>query len=112
MTAIVGINQSDIGARALTGSDAIGSVGSIGGAGATSGTSGVGFGDVLAELGAQASVQHNKAATTADAVARGALDDLHGSMIAVKEAEISLKLMGSVRNKLLDAFQEIWRTNV
>lgn len=108
MTAIVGINQSDIGARALPSEGAL-SAGSIAG---TNETSSVGFGDVLAELGAQASVQHTKAATTADAVARGSLDDLHGAMIAVKEAEISLKLMGSVRNKLLDAFQEIWRTNV
>jgi flagellar hook-basal body complex protein FliE len=33
-------------------------------------------------------------------------------MIAVKEAEISLKLVGSVRNRLIEAFQEIWRTNV
>jgi flagellar hook-basal body complex protein FliE len=33
-------------------------------------------------------------------------------MIAVKEAEISMKLVGSVRNKLVDAFQELWRTNV
>lgn len=115
MTAIVGINPSDIGARGLPGTDSVGatSIGSIGGADLkTSQTEGVGFSQVLAELGAQASIQHEKAAATADAVARGTLDDLHGSMIAVKEAEISLKLMGSVRNKLLEAFQEIWRTNV
>lgn len=48
----------------------------------------------------------------AQALARGATDDLHGTMISVKEAEISMKLVGSVRNKLLDAFHELWRINL
>jgi flagellar hook-basal body complex protein FliE len=47
-----------------------------------------------------------------DALASGAADDLHGTMISVKEAEISIKLVGTVRNKILDAFQELWRTSV
>ncbi len=47
-----------------------------------------------------------------EALAAGATDDLHGTMIAVKEAEIGVKLVGSIRNKLLDAFHEIWRTGV
>jgi flagellar hook-basal body complex protein FliE len=72
----------------------------------------VGFADVLGELVGQASRASNVAVDKADAVARGTLDDLHGTMIAVKEAEISMKLVGSIRTKLLDAFQEIWRTNV
>jgi len=33
-------------------------------------------------------------------------------LISTKEAEISLRLVNSVRNKLLDAFHELWRTNV
>jgi flagellar hook-basal body complex protein FliE len=33
-------------------------------------------------------------------------------MIAMKEAEISVKLVGSIRNKLIDAFHELWRTSV
>jgi flagellar hook-basal body complex protein FliE len=70
------------------------------------------FEGVLGGLLAQASEQHHVAAAQSEAVARGTLDDLHGTMIAVKEAEISLKLVGSVRNKLIEAFQEIWRTNV
>ncbi len=47
-----------------------------------------------------------------ESLAAGATDDLHGTMIAVKEAEIGVKLVGSVRNKLLDAFHELWRINV
>jgi flagellar hook-basal body complex protein FliE len=47
-----------------------------------------------------------------EALASGAIDDVHGTMISVKEAEISVRLAGTVRNKLLDAFQELWRTSV
>lgn len=47
-----------------------------------------------------------------DALASGAMDDLHGTMISVKEADIALKLVGTVRTKILDAFQELWRTSV
>lgn len=76
------------------------------------GVGGASFDQVLGDFVAEASAQHQSAASAADAVARGGLDDIHGTMIAMKEAEISLKLVGSIRNKLLDAFQEIWRTNV
>jgi flagellar hook-basal body complex protein FliE len=48
----------------------------------------------------------------AEALASGAIDDIHGTMISVKEAEFSVRLVGTVRNKLLDAFQELWRTSV
>jgi flagellar hook-basal body complex protein FliE len=47
-----------------------------------------------------------------DDLARGLGDDIHGTMIAVKEADISIKLVATIRNKLLDAFTEIWKTSV
>lgn len=59
-----------------------------------------------------ASASGHQATANAEALARGAADDIHGAMISAKEAEISLKLVGAVRNKLLDAFHELWRTNV
>ena len=71
-----------------------------------------GFADVLGGLLSEAATSKVEATKQAEALARGASDDLHGTMIAVKEAEISMKLVGTVRNKLLDAFQELWRTNV
>lgn len=70
------------------------------------------FSDVLGNLVLHASTASRDAAEKADLLARGATDDLHGTMIAAKEAEISVKLVGSIRNKLIDAFQELWRTNV
>jgi flagellar hook-basal body complex protein FliE len=72
----------------------------------------VAFGDVLDGMVDKANAAGQSAMAKADALAQGTLDDLHGTMIAAKEAEISLKLVGTIRNKLLDAFHELWRTSV
>lgn len=71
-----------------------------------------GFGEVLAGALRDVVVAEHGAVAKADALARGENDDVHGTMISAKEADISLKLVGAVRNKLLDAFHELWRTNV
>lgn len=76
------------------------------------GTPEVSFGDVLQGALRTTVEAGHEATMKADALAQGVGDDLHGTMISAKEAEISLKLIGAVRNKLLDAFHELWRTNV
>lgn len=73
---------------------------------------GKGFEATLVGAIDHASALDKVAAEKVQALAAGATDDIHGTMIAVKEAEISVKLVGSIRNKLLDAFHELWRTNV
>jgi len=70
------------------------------------------FGDLLQAGIEQTAALGHAAEAKAQAFASGALDDLHGTMITAKEAEISLRLVGSVRTKLLDAFHELWRINV
>ena len=45
-------------------------------------------------------------------VVRGESDDLHTAMVALEEASISFKLMLEVRNKMLEAYQEINRMNI
>jgi flagellar hook-basal body complex protein FliE len=45
-------------------------------------------------------------------LARGQTQDLHKTMILMEKAELSLKLMVQVRNKLLDAYQELMRMPV
>jgi flagellar hook-basal body complex protein FliE len=72
----------------------------------------VSFGDVFAQMIQQANQADAVATSKVDSLARGTNDDLHGTMIATKEADISIKLVGSIRNKLLDAFNEIWKTSV
>jgi flagellar hook-basal body complex protein FliE len=76
------------------------------------GSKATGFGDLLDGVIQDASRAGHVADQKGEALARGALDDIHGTMISAKEAEISLKLVGSIRNKLLDAFHELWRTSV
>ncbi len=70
------------------------------------------FSGILEKMVMSASAQDHDAIVKAEALAAGRSDDLHGTMIAMKEADISLKLVGNVRNKLLDAFHELWRTSV
>lgn len=59
-----------------------------------------------------ASERSRAADAQVQALAAGTSDDLHGTLISTKEAEISLRLVNSVRTKILDAFHELWRTNV
>lgn len=70
------------------------------------------FGAILAAQVTDANKLDLIAGQKADALAKGASDDLHGTMISLKEADISMKLVGSVRNRLLDAFHELWRINL
>jgi len=70
------------------------------------------FSGILEKMVMSASAADADANAKAQALAAGTSDDLHGTMIAMKEADISLKLVGNVRNKLLDAFHELWRTSV
>ena len=72
----------------------------------------VSFGDIFAQAIRQANASDAIATQKVDGLARGVNDDLHGTMIATKEADISIKLVGSIRNKLLDAFNELWKTSV
>lgn len=70
------------------------------------------FSDILTTAVQDTSALGHVADAKGNALARGTLDDIHGTMISAKEAEISLHLVGTIRNRLLDAFHELWRTNV
>ena len=72
----------------------------------------VDFGDVLHDAVGRVVAMEDRAAHQVEGLASGATDDIHGTMISVQEASIGVRLLGSVRNKLLDAFHEVWRTGV
>jgi len=57
----------------------------------------------------QAQISANKAA---EQIAAGETKNLHGTMIKLEEADISLRLMVQVRNKAVEAYQEIMRMQV
>jgi flagellar hook-basal body complex protein FliE len=58
------------------------------------------------------SLRAGSASELASSFAAGATEDIHGTMIAVKQVEIELHLIANVRRKVLDAFNELWRMNV
>jgi flagellar hook-basal body complex protein FliE len=48
----------------------------------------------------------------AEAFANGTRDDIHGTMLALSKADIELRVLGTARNKIIDAFYELWRMQV
>ena len=47
-----------------------------------------------------------------EAVERGELDNLHQGMLAQNQAQLSLKLAAEVRDKLVEAYKEVMRTQM
>ena len=56
-------------------------------------------------------LQENKEVAVAD-LASGQVKDLHQAAIAIGKAELSMKLMLEIRNKALNAYKEIGRTQL
>src|SRR5262249_5608647 len=54
----------------------------------------------------------NQADAASQAVASGQSSDLAGAVVAVEKASIALELTGAIRNKAVDAYQEIMRMQV
>ncbi len=70
------------------------------------------FSNVLEGLVAGANESARFADGVSQAFAAGARDDIHGTMIAISKADIELHLVGTVRNKVIDAFYELWRMQI
>lgn len=45
-------------------------------------------------------------------VLSGETKDIHSTMIALQKADVSLKMMLEVRNKIMEAYQEVMRTQI
>jgi len=56
-------------------------------------------------------LQETKEVAVAD-LATGEVKDLHQAAIAIGKAEVSMKLMLEIRNKALNAYKEIGRTQL
>ncbi len=70
------------------------------------------FSNVFEGLVANANESARFADGMSQAFAAGARDDIHGTMIAISKADIELHLVGTVRNKVIDAFYELWRMQI
>ena len=81
----------------------------LSGAGAVSGTHGSAFGSSL--TGAVDNLQQLQSTSKELAVSAvtGNLDDIHNATLAASRAQITLELVATMRNKGVDAFNEIMR---
>jgi flagellar hook-basal body complex protein FliE len=70
------------------------------------------FADTLKEAVNNVNQLHLDADLKAQQLATGKTDDIAGVMIATEKADIALRAMVQVRNKIIDAYQEIMRMQV
>lgn len=70
------------------------------------------FADTLAEAVQNVNQLHLQADQKAQELATGKTDDIAGVMIATEKADIALRAMVQVRNKIIDAYHEIMKMQV
>jgi flagellar hook-basal body complex protein FliE len=101
------MNISSITGRTVSGSDALTSQPT--GVGAAGGAS---FGDTLAKAVDAVNTLQWEAQGGARSLADGTAANLHDVTIALEQANIALQLTATVRNKVIEAYQEIMRLQV
>jgi len=65
------------------------------------------FGSTLSDAIDQVELAHTNAQQQMQGLLQGDRQDIHNVMIAVEKADISFQLMMQVRNKIVNAYQEI-----
>jgi flagellar hook-basal body complex protein FliE len=70
------------------------------------------FGEVLKSSLAEVNRLQKQADAAITELAKGDKVSLHETMIAMEQADVSFKLMMEVRNKIVEAYQEIMRIQV
>jgi flagellar hook-basal body complex protein FliE len=81
-------------------------------AGAGAGAGALGFAQWLERSLAETNTRLIAADQQVQRLALGETDNLHHVMISLEEAKLSFQLMVQVRNKLLEAYQDILRMQV
>lgn len=70
------------------------------------------IGEQVSQALESVNAQQQHANTLAEQVSSGNIEDTHKALIAMERASLSLDLTLQVRNKMLEAYQEIMRTQV
>jgi flagellar hook-basal body complex protein FliE len=99
--------------RQLTGvssPDAAGAAGTTSSLGGASGAQG--FGAMLTDKLQGVVDLQNQGAAAAQALATGQATDVSAATVSVEKASIALQLVGAMRNKAIDAYQDIMRMQV
>lgn len=74
--------------------------------------SGGGFSDALSKAVSEVNHLQLNADKAIQGVQKGQSDALHEAVIALEKADISFRAMLTVRNKLIEAYQEVMRMQV
>jgi flagellar hook-basal body complex protein FliE len=80
--------------------------------GASAPPEGEGFADVLGRLVGEVDSLQQESTDKLTGFAEGRTDDVHDVMLAMTRADLSFRMMLEVRNKLVEAYQEVMRTQV
>lgn len=67
------------------------------------------FVDRLREVAESADASQKAATHMSEGFAEGSHNDIHGTMISLTQADISLRFATNVRNKLIEAYREVMR---
>lgn len=74
--------------------------------------SGPSFGQMLQGALGQANTLQEHSNQMSQAFAQGKISDVHSVMIASEQATVALQLTAQIRNKAVDAYQEIMRISM
>ncbi len=77
-----------------------------------SATSGSDFFSILQSTIGEVNAQQKTADNALGQIATGQVKDLHQAAIAIDKAEISMKVMLEVRNKAINAYKELLKTQI
>ncbi|MBX3308226.1 MAG: flagellar hook-basal body complex protein FliE [Nitrospira sp.] len=87
-------------------------VASTGSTGTTGKAGGPGFLDSLKSAIGNVNDAQKEASRAVDALMTGETQDIHRTMVALQQADVSFQLMMQVRNKLVTAYEEIQRMQI
>lgn len=73
---------------------------------------GKGFGEALKEAINEVNDLQIKADQSINDLSTGKVKDIHETMIALQKADISFQTIMQVRNKIVESYQEIMRTQI
>lgn len=70
------------------------------------------FGKIFKEMVSDTNQLQMEAGKLAEKFALGEISDIHEVMIAAEKAGVAFELVMAIRNKLIEAYQELMRTQV
>lgn len=86
--------------------------GSIPGATKVTPAAGENFGSMLGQMLQQVETANRQADSAVQGLLTGEAQDIHSVMLAVHKADLSLRMAMEIRNKLVEAYQEVMRMSV